>query len=119
MLVESFKPGVMNRLSLDYETLSPLFPAVGFDENLLEPTGFVPRITFGLRFAVGFMRSSEMSWMGPNEGAFGSAGSGGSIAVADPGARIGFGYAQNSHLGPLAGVDSRPGRLLQAVYESL
>jgi CubicO group peptidase (beta-lactamase class C family) len=57
--------------------------------------------------------------MGPHEGAFGSAGSGGSIAVADPESRIGFGYAQNSHLGPLAGVDSRPGRLLQALYAAL
>jgi hypothetical protein len=57
--------------------------------------------------------------MGPSERAFGSAGSGGSIAVAAPEARIGFGYAQNSHLGPLAGIDSRPGRLLQAVYAAL
>jgi hypothetical protein len=65
------------------------------------------------------MRSSEMSWMGPNDGAFGSAGSGGSIAIADPEARMGFGYAQNAHLGPLAGVDSRPGRILRAVHAAL
>ncbi|MGE0795492.1 MAG: serine hydrolase domain-containing protein [Acidimicrobiia bacterium] len=94
-------------------------PWVGFDDDLYEPKGSVPRVTTGLRFCRGFMRSSEMSWMGPSPGAFGSAGSGGSIAVADPEARIGFGYAQNAHLGPLAGVDSRPGRLLQAVYASL
>jgi CubicO group peptidase (beta-lactamase class C family) len=94
-------------------------PWIGFDESLLEPDGPIPRSTFGLRFARGFMRSSEMSWMGPNAGAFGSAGSGGSIAIADPEARVGFGYAQNAHLGPLAGVDSRPGLLLQAVYAAL
>ena len=94
-------------------------PWIGFDESLMEPTGPIPRSTFGLRFARGFMRASEMSWMGPHEGAFGSAGSGGSIAVADPESRVGFGYAQNSHLGPLAGIDSRPGRLLQALYAAL
>ena len=47
-------------------------PWIGFDENLLEPNGPIPRGTFGLRFARGFMRGSEMSWMGPNPGAFGS-----------------------------------------------
>ena len=94
-------------------------PWIGFDESLFEPDGPIPRSTFGLRFARGFMRSSEMSWMGPNQAAFGSAGSGGSIAVADPDAGIGFGYAQNAHLGPLAGIDSRPGRVLQAVYAAL
>jgi CubicO group peptidase (beta-lactamase class C family) len=94
-------------------------PWIGFDEALFEPDGPIPRSTFGLRFARGFMRSSEMSWMGPNPGAFGSAGSGGSIAIADPDARVGFGYAQNSHLGPLAGIYSRQGRILSAVYRAL
>jgi CubicO group peptidase (beta-lactamase class C family) len=94
-------------------------PWAGFDESMFEPDGPVHRLTPGLRFARGFMRSSEMSWMGPNAGAFGSAGSGGSLAVADPEARLGFGYAQNAHLGPLAGIDSRPGRLLWAVHAAL
>jgi hypothetical protein len=39
--------------------------------------------------------------------------------VADPDAAIGFGYAENSHLGPLAGIDSRPGRVLRAVDAAL
>ena len=94
-------------------------PWIGFDMSLLEPDGPIPRNIFGLRFGRGFMRASEMSWMGPNTGAFGSAGSGGSIGVADPVARVGFGYAQNSHQGPLAGIDSRPGRILQALYACL
>jgi CubicO group peptidase (beta-lactamase class C family) len=110
---------------LDQETLDDALssevtgPWIDFDERLFEPDGLVPRSTFGLRFARGFMRSSDMSWMGPSPGAFGSAGSGGSIAVADPDARIGFGYAPNSHLGPLAGVDSRPGLVLGTVYAHL
>ena len=46
-------------------------PWIGFDESLFEPDGPIPRSTSGLRFARGWMRSSEMSWMGPSPGAFG------------------------------------------------
>jgi CubicO group peptidase (beta-lactamase class C family) len=91
----------------------------GIGDELIEPNGPIPANTRELRFARGFMKSSSMSWMGPSPRAFGSAGSGGSIAIADPDRRLGFGYAQNAHLGPQAGIDSRPGRMLQAALAAL
>jgi len=39
VLVESFKPGVMSRLSLDYETLSPQFPALIYASIPAYPSG--------------------------------------------------------------------------------
>jgi CubicO group peptidase (beta-lactamase class C family) len=74
---------------------------------------------FTLRFSRGFKMNSTFTWMGPNSNAFGDAGSGGSIAFADPQRRISFGYAQNAHLGPEATIDSRPGRLISALYDAL
>ncbi|MCU1343742.1 MAG: EstA family serine hydrolase [Acidimicrobiia bacterium] len=74
---------------------------------------------YSLRFSRGFKMNSTFTWMGPNSNAFGDAGSGGSISFADPVARVSFGYAQNAHLGPEAGINSRPGRVIQALYECL
>jgi CubicO group peptidase (beta-lactamase class C family) len=74
---------------------------------------------YTLRFARGFKMNSTFTWMGPNSNAFGDAGSGGSIAFADPRSRVSFGYAQNAHLGPKATIDSRPGRLISALYDAL
>ena len=74
---------------------------------------------YTLRFARGFKMNSTFTWMGPNSNAFGDAGSGGSISFADPTARVSFGYAQNAHLGPEATIDSRPGRIIRALYDAL
>jgi CubicO group peptidase (beta-lactamase class C family) len=78
----------------------------------------VPDTVFKVRFARGFALSNEFAWMGPNPKAFGSAGSGGSIAFADPAARVSFAYAQNAHIGQGQEVQSRSGRLINAVYDA-
>ncbi len=54
---------------------------------------------------------------GPNEGAFGHPGAGGSLGFADPSARLGFGYVTN-RMGSSVFVDERPQALIDAVYAS-
>jgi CubicO group peptidase (beta-lactamase class C family) len=54
---------------------------------------------------------------GPNEGAFGHPGAGGSLGFADPEARLGFGYVTN-RLGSAIEVDPRAQALIEAVYAS-
>jgi CubicO group peptidase (beta-lactamase class C family) len=70
------------------------------------------------RFGLGFMLTQPEASFGPNEGAFGHPGMGGSLGFADPAARIGFGYVTNM-LGPHIQVDPRATRLIQALYASL
>jgi CubicO group peptidase (beta-lactamase class C family) len=52
---------------------------------------------------------------GPNEGAFGHPGAGGSLGFADPSARIGFGYVTN-RMGQSLLVDERAQALIDALY---
>jgi CubicO group peptidase (beta-lactamase class C family) len=54
---------------------------------------------------------------GPNEGAFGHPGAGGSLGFADPQARLGFGYVTN-RMGSSIEVDPRAQALIEAVYAS-
>jgi CubicO group peptidase (beta-lactamase class C family) len=54
---------------------------------------------------------------GPNEGAFGHPGAGGSLGFADPRARIGFGYVTN-RMGSSIEVDPRAQALIDALYAS-
>jgi CubicO group peptidase (beta-lactamase class C family) len=70
------------------------------------------------RFGYGFMLSLPESAFGPNEGAFGHPGLGGSVGFADPKARIGFGYVTNM-LGSSMLIDPRAARLISALYASL
>jgi CubicO group peptidase (beta-lactamase class C family) len=72
------------------------------------------------RFGLGFMLSqpSGGGCFSPNAEAFGHPGLGGSIAFADPVARIGFGYVMN-RAGTNILVGDRPRRLIDALYESL
>jgi CubicO group peptidase (beta-lactamase class C family) len=88
-------------------------------EGGLEQVAALYPTLYTLRFARGFKMNSSFTWMGPNSNAFGDAGSGGSISFADPTARVSFGYAQNAHLGPKADIKSRPGRVIQALYDAL
>jgi CubicO group peptidase (beta-lactamase class C family) len=52
---------------------------------------------------------------GPNEGAFGHPGAGGSLGFADPSARVGFGYVTN-RMGQSIAVDERAQALIDAFY---
>lgn len=72
------------------------------------------------RFGFGFMLTQDLpaSAFGPNPGAFGHPGMGGSLGFADPEAGVGFGYVMNQmRLGIL--VDDRAGSLIDAVYACL
>jgi CubicO group peptidase (beta-lactamase class C family) len=85
----------------------------GHDRILLLPT----------RFASGFMktmdnRPEDSVIMGPNAEAFGHAGAGGSIGMADPVARVAIGYVMNQ-LGAGTLLNARGQSLIDAVYDSL
>jgi CubicO group peptidase (beta-lactamase class C family) len=70
------------------------------------------------RFGLGFMLTQPMIPFGPNPRSFGHPGAGGSIAFADPDARIGFAYVMNQMQMGLGG-DARGFRLIGEVYEAL
>ena len=71
------------------------------------------------RFALGFMLSTPAEKMGPNPRAFGHGGFGGSLAFADPEARLGFGYVMNEmHFGIWL-IDPRPRQLIDVLYQIL
>lgn len=73
---------------------------------------------FPMRFGLGFMLRHDLMPLGPNASAFGHAGAGGSIAFADPEARIGFAYVMNQMQGGTTG-DPRGFRLIGALYKCL
>jgi len=73
------------------------------------------------RFGLGFMLSQPAirdASFGPNPGAFGHPGAGGSVGFADPAARIGFAYTVN-RMGASILLDPRATALIDAVYASL
>ncbi len=85
----------------------------GDDRVLLLPT----------RFASGFMKSidnhpRDSAILGPNPAAFGHAGAGGSIGMADPTARVAIGYVMNQ-MGAGVLLNARGQELVDAVYASL
>jgi CubicO group peptidase (beta-lactamase class C family) len=83
-------------------------------------------LRIGLRFALGFMKSSDNRQAPPgardsivlSEAAFGHAGMGGSLGFADPGARLSFGYVMNKQ-GRGVMLNERGQSLVDAVYQSL
>lgn len=80
--------------------------SAGHDAILDEPT----------RFGLGYMLSVPGEEIGPNDGAFGHPGAGGSLGFADPEAKLGFGYVTN-RLGTRIQLDPRAKALIAAVYE--
>jgi len=70
------------------------------------------------RFGLGFMLSHPAASFGPNQGAFGHPGAGGSLGFADPQARLGFGYVMN-RMGPRILLDPRVIALIETVYGCL
>jgi CubicO group peptidase (beta-lactamase class C family) len=80
------------------------------------PDAVLPLYT---RFGLGFMLSTPKEKMGPNPRTFGHGGMGGSMAFADPDARLGFGYVMNEMHAGLWLIDPRAAALIAAAYESL
>jgi CubicO group peptidase (beta-lactamase class C family) len=70
------------------------------------------------RFGLGFFLTHPMIPFGPNPRAFGHPGAGGSVAFADPDARLGFAYVMNQMQAGLSG-DVRGFGLIYEVYEAL
>jgi CubicO group peptidase (beta-lactamase class C family) len=71
------------------------------------------------RMALGFMLGPAEEPLGPNPRSFGHGGAGGSLGMADPEAKLGFGYVMNlMHTGVWL-VDPRPHALLDALYSCL
>ena len=101
---------------VDRDTLQAMatVESEGDDRVLLIPT----------RFASGFMKSidngrqGDSAVLGPNPAAFGHAGAGGSIGMADPTARVAIGYVMNQ-LGAGVLLNARGQGLIDAVYASL
>ena len=71
------------------------------------------------RFGLGFFLSTPTEKMGPNPRTFGHGGMGGSMAFADPDARLGFGYVMNEMHTGLWLIDPRPAAIIETVYECL
>ncbi len=85
-------------------------------QESLGPDRVLPMVT---RMGLGFMLPPANEPLGPNPRTFGHGGAGGSLGVADPEARVGFGYVMNlMHTGPWL-ADPRPRALLDALYEAL
>jgi CubicO group peptidase (beta-lactamase class C family) len=79
----------------------------GFDRILQRPS----------RFGLGFQLTQAERPLGPNPGAFGHFGTGGSVGFCDPEAEVAFGYVMND-LGP-RWQNPRNRALIDAVYGSL
>ena len=67
-------------------------------ERAREEQAFGPDAVLGglpMRFGLGFMLRQDFMPISPNASAFGHPGAGGSIGMADPEAKVGFGYVMN------------------------
>jgi CubicO group peptidase (beta-lactamase class C family) len=93
--------------------------AIGVEAaRAVQAEGPDPLMGVPLRMGLGFWVSQPGVpglAFGPNEGAFGHPGAGGSVGFADPAARIGFGYVTN-RMGSELTLDPRPQALIDALY---
>lgn len=67
-------------------------------ERAIEEQAFGPDAVLGgmpMRFGLGFMLRQDFMPLSPSPRAFGHPGAGGSIGMADPDAKVGFGYTMN------------------------
>jgi CubicO group peptidase (beta-lactamase class C family) len=67
-------------------------------DNAIVEQAFGPDAVLGglpMRFGLGFMLRQDFMPLSPNPRAFGHPGAGGSIGMADPDAKVGFGYTLN------------------------
>jgi CubicO group peptidase (beta-lactamase class C family) len=75
-----------------------------------------------MRFGLGFVLSDEThrySRLGPNPRAFGHAGGGGSLGMADPDKAIGFGFTMNNMQASIVSAGATPTTLIDAFYAAL
>ena len=75
-----------------------------------------------MRFALGFVLSDVehmYSRLSPSSRAFGHAGGGGSLGMADPDLKIGFGFTMNCMSGGLVTAGSTGMAVVDAFYEAL
>lgn len=85
-----------------------------------QSSGLDAVLSFPTRFGLGFMLPTPERPFGPNPGAFGHPGRGGSIGFADLAGGIGFGYVMNQYkTGTPRNPDLRWPALVEAVYASL
>jgi len=97
---------VLNRSTIEQATVEQSY---GPDAVLIMPT----------RFGLGFMLDDPNLRITPNASLFGHGGMGGSLAFADPEAKLGFGYTMNKMVFSLDLVDPRWPKMIEAVYASL
>ncbi len=83
----------------------------------VQATGHCPILDDDLSYGLGFATTTTRRPLGPNPGAFGHFGTGGSLGFADPVDRVAFGYVMN-HVIP-RWQSTRNRALIDAVYESL
>jgi len=86
-----------------------------------EEQAFGPDAVLGglpMRFGLGFMLRHDLVPLSPSPDAFGHPGAGGSVGMADPSARVGFGYVMNNmKLGLVGGPSAFA--MLGAFYDAL
>jgi CubicO group peptidase (beta-lactamase class C family) len=80
--------------------------------------GGVP-MRFGLGFALSEDFDNRYSWLSPNRRGFGHSGGGGSLGMADPDAKIGFGFTMNNMQWSTTSCDARTRLLIEAFHEAL
>jgi CubicO group peptidase (beta-lactamase class C family) len=102
----------------DLDGVHVLAPAIRERAREVESDGEDLVLKVNSRFGLGFMLPHDGMRLGPNAGAFGHPGAGGSLGFADPEARVGFGYIMN-RMGPHILLDPRPRALIEAVYAAL
>ena len=83
----------------------------------MQAVGHCPILDDELSYGLGFATTTDRRRLGPNPGAFGHYGTGGSLGFADPVDGIAFGYVMN-HVIP-RWQSTRNRALIDAVYRSL
>ena len=90
-------------------------------DNAIREQAFGPDAVLGglpMRFGLGFMLRQDFMPLSPNPRAFGHPGAGGSIGMADPDAKVGFGYTLNKMQQGLVG-GAGGFAMLKAFFEAL
>lgn len=100
-----------------YQVLSPATLPLCWDEQSAGQDRILKRPT---RFSHGFMlgQPDPLASFGPGPRNFGHTGLGGTLTIADPDHKVGFGYVTN-RLGNYVLVDPRPRELLDTFYRCL